>query len=73
MFWLLYSIKLYVGVTISISCALSISLLLILLMHLVNVGQFLNMTPLFFLSALLAVAWSPTPVIGVVILTLIHQ
>ena len=37
--------KLYFGITISISWALSISVSFILLMHLVYGAQFLNITP----------------------------
>ena len=47
----------------SISLALSISLLFISLLQLINGAQFLNITPLFLLSACLAVASAPAPVI----------
>ena len=41
---LLYSIKLYIGITISMYFALSISILFILLIQLVIGAQFLNIT-----------------------------
>ena len=66
---MLYSIKLYIGITISISWPLSISVLFILLMRLVNGAQFLNIIPLFLSSARLAAASSPAPVIVIVHLT----
>ena len=42
------------------------SVLFILVMHLVNEAQFLNVTPLSFLSAFLASALAPAPVIVIV-------
>ena len=59
----LYSLILYIGITISISWALSLPVLFILLMHLENDAQFLNITPLLLSSARLAVASSLAPVI----------
>ena len=47
------------------SLALFMSVLFILLMHLVNGAQFLNVTPLSLLSACLAAALSPSPVIAI--------
>ena len=44
-----YSIKLYIGNTISTSLALSICMLFISLMHLINGTQFLNSTFIFLL------------------------
>ena len=55
--------KLFIGITISISWALSMSVLFILLMHVVNATQFLNSTPLFLSSNRFAESSSPAPVI----------
>ena len=63
---MLYSIKLYTGITILISLALSISILFISLFQLINGAQFLNITPLFLSSARFAASSSPPPVIAVV-------
>ena len=52
---MLYSIKLYIGITISISLALSTCVLFISLMQLVNGAQFLNITFLFLLFGAAAV------------------
>ena len=49
------------------------SVLFILLKHLVNGVQFLNVTPLFLLSARLAVASSPAPVIVIVPFTTMYE
>ena len=49
------------------------SVLFILLMHLVNGAQFSNVTPLFFSSARLAAAPSPTPVIVIVPFTSMYE
>ena len=59
-------IKLYIGITISISWALSLSVLFILLMYLVNGAQFLNITPLFLSYNCFAVSLSPASVIAIV-------
>ena len=69
---LLYSIKLYIGITISKSWALSVSVSFILLMHLVNGAQFLNTTSLFLLSACLAAASSPVAAVVIAPLTSIY-
>ena len=68
----LYSIKLYIGITISISSALSIFVLFISILQLVNGAQFLNITPLFFSSPRLDAASSPAPLIVIVPLTSIY-
>ena len=62
----MYSIKLYIGITISISLALSSCVLLTSLMQLVNGAQFLNATPLSLSSACLAAASAPLPLIVIV-------
>ena len=49
------------------------SVLFILLMHLVNVAQFLNVTPLSLSSACLAAESSLAPVIVIVPLTSIYE
>ena len=67
-----YSIKLYTGITISISLALSISVLFISLLQLINRAQFLNITPLFISFACLAAASAPAPVIAILLLTSIY-
>ena len=55
----LYSIKLYIGITIGISTALFVSVLFILLVRLINGAQFLNIALLFFSSACLDAASAP--------------
>ena len=53
--------------------SMSMSVLFILLMHLVNGVQFLNVTPLFPLSACLAAASSSAPVIVIVTFTSMYE
>ena len=69
----MYSIKLYIGITVSISSTLSMSVLFILVMHLVNGAHFLNVTPLSLLSACLAAASFPAPVIVLVAFTSMYE
>ena len=68
----MYSIKLYIGITTSISFALSIWVLLILFMHAVNGAQFLNITPLFLSSACFVASLSYAPLTVIVALTIIY-
>ena len=69
---MLYSIKLYIGITKSRYFALSISVLFILLMQLIKGAQFLNITPLFLSSVCLAAALSPSPAIVILPLTIMY-
>ena len=62
----LYSIKLYISITMSISLQLSLWELLISLIQIVNGVQFLNVTPLSLSSACLG---APAPVIVIFPLT----
>ena len=61
--------KLYSGITISISLALSNSVLFISLLQLVNGARFLNITPLFLSSACLHAVSSSAPVVVILPLT----
>ena len=69
--WLsLYSIKLYVGITKSVSWASSTYILFILLMQLVNGAQFLNIN--FLLVLLFGRLWAAVFLTFIVLLTSIY-
>ena len=65
----MYSVKLDIGITASISFALSIWVTLILLMQSVNGTQFSNITFLFLSLACFAASSSPSLLIAIVPLT----
>ena len=64
----LYSIKLYIGITISIYLALPISVLFISLLQLINGAKYLNITHLS-LPSVLAAEPAPSPVIVILPVT----
>ena len=68
----LYSIRLYIGITISKSFTSCICVLLILVVYSVDKTEFLNITFLLFLSACIAAASAPCPIRVMASLTSMH-